>query len=307
MNLFYFVALAAGILTVFFEIAYQSYVPTLVERNQLVDANGKLETTRAVASGFGPSVAGLVVSFIYAPLAVLGDTLGYLTSAGSLSWIRRAEEKVEKTSKSTWHDIREGLSVVFGDRRLWQIAASTGTANLFGSAMFAIIVPYAVQQLGLTALEIGLVLSFAAVGSVLGGLASSRVSRSIGVGPTIIISAFMFGIPTIGIYLASGPLTVLIAGVSFFIQGLGTVMYNVAQVSYRQSLVPRKLLGRMNATMRFIVTGTVPIGSFAGGVLAQLLGYHGAIGLAVAGMSIAFLWVLFSPIRKIREMPAPMD
>lgn len=99
----------------------------------------------------------------------------------------------------------------------------------------------------------------------------------------------------------------MIPGVSFFIQGVGVIMYNVTQVSYRQSLVPRSLLGRMNATMRFIVTGTVPIGSFIGGVMARLLGYHEAIGLAVVGTSLAFLWVLLSPIRRIREMPILMD
>lgn len=178
-------------------------------------------------------------------------------------------------------------------------------SNLFSSAMFTIIVPYFVHQLSLSALEIGVVLSVGAVGSILGGLTSSRVSQRIGVGPAIIISAFLFGLPAAGIYLAAGHFALLVLGASFFITGVGGVMYNVTQVSYRQSLVPRSLLGRMNATMRFLVTGTVPIGSFIGGVMAQLLGYHEAIGIAVVGGSLGFLWVLLSPVRHIREMPTP--
>jgi MFS family permease len=222
MNLFFVLAFFLGLLTVFFEISYQSYVPTLVERNQLVDANGKLETTRALAQGFGPSLAGFVISFVSAPIAVIGDTLGYLSSAASLSLIRKPEQKPESTKRSTWEDIREGLGVVFGDRRLWQIAACTGTCNLFASAMFAIVVPYFVRQLGLTALEIGIVFSVGAVGSVLAGLTSSRISREIGVGPAIIISAFAFGIPSVGIYFASGGTAILVLGASLFVQGVGT-------------------------------------------------------------------------------------
>jgi MFS family permease len=303
MNLFYVVALSAGILTVFFEISYQSYVPVIVEREKLVDANGKLETTRAIAQGFGPALAGFVINFVYPPLAVLGDTLGYFTSAGSLSWIRKAEEKVAKTSRSTLQDIREGLKVVLGDRRLWQIAACTGTANLFSSAIFTILIPYLVQQFSLSALLIGLVFSTGAVGSVLGGLFSSRLSEKLGVGHSIAVSAFMFGLPSAGFYLATGQLAVITIGASIFITGMGAVMYNVTQVSYRQSLVPRDLLGRMNATMRFIVTGATPIGSLLGGVLGQVFGYHQAIGIAVVGTSVAFLWIVFSPVRHVHDMP----
>ena len=304
MNLFFLLAFFQGLLTVFFEISYQSYVPTLVERDQLVDANGKLETTRALSQGFGPSLAGLVISFVSAPIAVIGDTLGYLSSAISLSLIRKPEQKQEKTTRSTWEDIREGLGVVFGDRRLWQIAACTGTANLFSSGLFAIVVPYLVNGLGLTAFEIGIVFSAGAVGSVLAGITSSRVSQALGVGRSIILSAFLFGLPTAGIYLAGGGMAMPILGLSFFVQGVGVVIYNVTQVSYRQSLVPRNLLGRMNATMRFIVTGAQPIGAFIGGVLGQAYGFHEAIGISVVGTSLAFLWVMFSPIRSVKAMPS---
>jgi len=301
----YVVAFAAGVLTVFFEISYQSYIPSLVDRTQIVDANGKLEATRAISSSAGPPVAGAVVQILTAPLALIGDTLGYLTSAVSLSLIRKPEGEIQKTPRSTLKDIREGLSIVLGDRRLWQIAACTSTANLFSGGIFAIIVPYLVGTFGISSVQFGVLLSSAAVGSVIGALVSARVADRIGVGPSIILNAFLFGLPSVGLYIANGSLAWVYVGASLFITGYAAVAYNVNQVSYRQALVPRALLGRMNATMRFIVTGSVPIGSLVGGLLAEAFGYRGAIGIMVGGLSFAFLWVLVSPLRGVRRMPAP--
>lgn len=303
IGLLYFVAFFTGVLTVFFEISYQSYIPSLVERSQIVDANGKLEATRAISSGAGPSVAGAVVQILSAPLALLGDMLGYLSSAVSLSLIRKAEGAIEKTTRSTFSDMREGLHVVLGDRRLWQLAGCTSTANLFSGGIFAIIVPYLVGAFGVSAEQFGVLLSSAAVGAVLGALVSAKVAERIGVGPSIILNAFLFGLPTIGLYLASGTLAWVVVGASLFITGYAGVAYNVNQVSYRQALVPRSVLGRMNATMRFIVTGSVPIGSLVGGVLAEVFGYHDAIGIMAVGVSFSFLWVLFSPLKGVRGMP----
>jgi len=303
INLLYLVAFMTGVLTVFFEISYQSYIPSLVEISQLVDANGKLEATRAISSGAGPSVAGALIAIVSAPLAVVGDTFGYLSSAISLSLIGKSEARLEKRARSTWRDMKEGLKVVLGDRRLWQIAGCTSTANLFSGAIFAIAVPYLYHDFGFLSIQQGLLFSTAAVGSVLGALVSAKIAARIGVGPSVILNAFLFGPPTVGLYLASGPYAAVPIAASLFVTGYAGVAYNVNQVSYRQALVKRELLGRMNATMRFIVTGSVPIGALIGGVLGQAFGYREAIGLSVIGVSLAFLWVLFSPIRGVKEMP----
>ncbi len=307
VNLLYVVAFVAGLLTVFFEISYQSYIPSLVERDQIVDANGKLEATRAISSGVGPTLAGLVVALFTAPVAIIGDTIGYLNSAGFLLWIKKTEGEIAKTSRSTWQDIREGLRVVLGDRRLWQIAACTSTANLFTGGVFAIIVPYLLNEFGYGPIQQGLLFSTAAVGSVIGALVSSRIASRIGVGPSIILNAFIFGPPSVGLYFATGTFAPVLLVFAFFVTGFGAVAYNVNQVSYRQALVPRNLLGRMNATMRFIVTGSIPIGGIIGGLLGEAFGYRTAIGLCVLGVSVAFLWVLFSPIRNVKRMPTPEE
>ena len=238
-----------------------------------------------------------------APLAVVGDTLGYLSSAVSLSLIRKSEARLEQKARSTWKDMREGLKVVLGDRRLWQIAGCTSTANLFSSAIFAIIVPYLIHGFGYSSLQLGLLFSTAAIGSVLGALIAARMAARIGVGSSIIVNAFLFGLPSAGLYIAAGSLAAVPIAAALFVTGFGAVAYNVNQVSYRQALVKRELLGRMNATMRFIVTGSVPIGAFVGGILGQAFGYRDAIGLGVLGTSLAFLWVLFSPIRHVKTMP----
>jgi MFS family permease len=303
MNLFYFVSFVVGVLTVFFEISYQSYIPSLVSHSQLVEANGRLEATRAISSGAGPFIAGVVIAIVTAPIACVADTLGYLSSAGFLSWMKRTEARFEQSTRSTAHDIREGLGVVLGDRRLWQIAACTSTSNLFSGGIFAIAVPYLYQAFGLDAFHQGILFSVSAIGGVVGALVASKIAARIGVGASIILNAFLFGLPSIGMYLAAGQLAVVPIGLSLFVTGFGAVVYNVNQVSYRQALVPKELQGRMNATMRFIVTGTIPIGALAGGILGQSFGYRDAIGICVAGLSVAFLWVLFSPIRHVRVMP----
>ncbi len=303
MSLFYVVSFVVGLLTVFFEISYQSYIPSLVRHSQLVEANGKLEATRAISTGAGPFIAGIVIGIVTAPVACIADTLGYLSSAGFLSWMRRAEAAIEQSTKSTVNDMREGLRIVLGERRLWQIAACTSTSNMFSGGIFAIAVPYFVQAFGLDSLQIGVLFSVSAVGGVMGALVASRIADRIGVGSSIILNAFLFGLPSIGLYLAAGQFAPVPIGLSLFVTGFGVVVYNVNQVSYRQALVPKDLQGRMNATMRFIVTGSIPIGALIGGILGQAFGYREAVGICVVGLSVAFLWVLFSPIRHVKVMP----
>jgi MFS family permease len=304
MNLFYVVAYTTGILTVFFEICYQSYLPSLVERNQLVDANSKLQASQATATSLGPATAGVVVHFFSAPLAILGDVLGYFSSATSLSVIRKNEPTILlRPGRSAWKELKEGLDVVLGDNRLRSIAASTSSANLFASAWGAIFVPYAIQELGFTALNIGVVLSLGAVGGIVGALLSRRISDRIGVGWTMILSIAIAGVAGIPVYFAVSGNAFLVLSLSFFFAYMGSVVYNVNQVSYRQALVALELQGRLNATMRTIVWGTLPLGGLLGGVLGEIFGYHAAIGIGVAAGAFAFLFMLFSPVRRVKRIP----
>jgi MFS family permease len=314
MNLLYVVTFVAGVLTVFFEITYQSYLPSLVDRSQIVDANSKLQTTASTAQTLGPSIAGFIIPIVTAPIACLGDALGYVSSVTSLSLIKKPESiDTSRAHPSVIRDIREGLRVVLRDTRLRSIAACTATSNLASSAWGAILYKYFLQNLNMSLPEIGLIFTIGGVGGILGALTAMRVTKRLGVGRIIVLGILLSGV-TVLVYFAIrntdfydshywlSPSFYLLAA-AFFVQSLGALWYNIPQVSYRQTLVPAEIQGRMNATMRTIVWGTLPIGGLLGGILGQVAGVHEAIGLATVLGALAFLWVLLSPVRQIKEFP----
>jgi len=292
-----------GTLQAFFDIGYQAYVPSLVERTQLVEANSKLETSRSTAQVAGPSIAGVLVQIFSAPYVILGDVLGYFGSATFLSTIRKKEATPEATGKTVYEDIREGLVVVLRNRSLSSIAGCTATSNLFSNAYGVLLLLFFYNELHMSAFESGIVFTAGGIGSVVGALTSSRISRVLGVGWAIVSGALIFGLASLAFYFAAQPFAIPLMAIAQFIIGVTVVLYNVNQVSYRQALVPLEIQGRMNASMRFIVWGTIPVGAILGGVLGQWLGVRPAIGVAAVGSMLAFLWVILSPVRKIREIP----
>jgi len=308
INLLYVVTFVAGVLTVFFEISYQSYVPSLVEREQIIDANSKLETSRASAQTFGPGIAGFVISIVSAPITVLADTFGYFASAVSLTLIKKQEivnpDKIQQTVLS---DLKQGLRVVFGDPSLRSIAGAIAMSNLASSAWGAISLKYFYQYLQMTVSEVGVAFSIGATGGILGALTAMRVTKLLGVGRTIIFSMLFGGAVMISLYFATPTTAFFVIVVSTFFGALGGLWFNIPQVSYRQSLVPSEIQGRMNATMRTIVWGTLPIGGLLGGVLAQTIGVHETIGIMTLLGALAFLWLVFSPVWKIKDFPAAAE
>jgi len=304
MNLLYVVTLAAGLLTVFFEITYQSYIPSLVEKRQIVEANSRLEATRATAQFAGPTVAGYAVSLLTAPIAVLGDVFGYLTSSLSLFAISKPDQPPGGSQKSVWHDIREGLGVVLGDRRLRAIAATTATLNLFGSAAQAMFQPYFYGDLHMSVPEFGAAFGLGSLGGVLGALIATRVARRIGVGRSIILGATLSSFVLLLVYFATPSDAFLLFASVSFVSSIGVLIYNITQVSYRQALVPRDIQGRMNATMRTIVWGVIPMGSLLGGASSVLIGVHSTVGLMLVLSSLGFLWATFSPVRSVKDFPS---
>ena len=303
MNLLYIVSFLVGTLQAFFDISYQAYVPSLVDRTQLVEANSKLETSRSTAQVAGPSIAGVLVQIFSAPYVILGDVLGYFGSATFLSTIRKKEATPKATGKTFLEDIKEGLAVVLRNRSLSSIAGCTATSNLFSNAYGVLLLLFFYNELHMTAFESGIVFTAGGVGSVVGALTSSRISRVLGVGWAIVSGALIFGVASLAFYFAAQPFAIPLMAIAQFIIGVTVVLYNVNQVSYRQALVPLELQGRMNASMRFIVWGTIPVGAILGGVLGQWLGVRPAIGVAAIGSTLAFLWVILSPVRKIRVIP----
>jgi MFS family permease len=303
MNLLYLVTFITGILTVFFQITYQSYVPSLVDRGQIVDANSKLQTTASTAQTIGPSIAGFVIPIVTAPIACLGDTFGYLSSLVSLSLIKRPEPiDTSRAHAPVIEDIREGLRVVFEDARLRSMAACVAISNLAASAWGAILYKYLLQNLNMSVPEIGIVFAIGGVGAILGALIAMRATSRLGVGRVVVLGMFLTGVP-VAIYFATPGTAFFVLSASLFVSYFGSLLFSIPAVSYRQSLVSAEIQGRMNATMRTIVWGTLPIGGLLGGVLGEVAGVHETIGLMTALGALAFLFVLLSPVRQIKEFP----
>jgi MFS family permease len=313
----YLVGFITGCLTVFFDVAYQSYLPALVDREDILEGNSKLEISRSAAQITGPGIAGFLIGVISAPAAILVDSLSFIGSAFFLWRIKKfepvPEPRVDAQGKRAGMrtEIGEGLRWVLGSRYLRAIAACTGTSNLFGNIGFAMILLYAVTAitaggLGLDAQQIGIVLSVGSVGALVGAVTADRIGRRLGVGPTIIATAATFGLPMLLIAVATPESAIVLGSVSMFIATFGGVVYNINQVSFRQAITPERMQGRMNATMRFIVWGTIPVGNILGGILGGTIGLHATLWVSAVLSFIPVLPVLFSPVRTIREMPAPI-
>jgi MFS family permease len=314
----YVVGFAMGILTVFFDVAYQSYLPSLVERDQLVEGNAKLQTSESAAQILGPGFGGFLIGVLSAPVAVTVDAVSYLASAIFVFTIRGSEPPIPPREgpaggrterlRGFGREIREGLVFVLGHPHLRMIAAATSSSNLFSNIATGIYLVYVVRVLGLDPLRIGLIFSLGSFGTLAGALLATRISARAGVGRTIVGSLALGGPAGLLIAIApaggSEPFLVGAAALS----GFSSMVYNINQVSFRQAIAPERIQGRMNATMRFLVWGTVPIGTLIGGILATVFGLSLTIWISAILGFLPFLFVLFSPVRSLQTMPtSPED
>jgi MFS family permease len=303
------VGLLTGVSTVFFDVADQSYLPVLVNREHLVEGNSKLEMSRSVAAIVGPGTAGALVQLVTAPIAVAVDAVSFLASAICLLFIHAPEPQPEHHADrpgSIWAELREGLAVVLGNPLLRSIAGCTGTANLFQNAMMTVYVLYLTRDLDLGPAVVGIIFAVGGPGALLGALVAGRIAQRFGLGATIIGSSTVGALATLLVPLASGPtpLVVAVLMLAAFIGGISSPVYNVNQVSLRQAITPDRLTGRMNASMRFLVWGTIPLGALLGGALGDAIGLWPTLTVTAIGSLLAPLWILFSPVRQLKEQPA---
>jgi MFS family permease len=334
----YVVAFVNGILTVFFDIADQSYLPTVVDRDQLVDGNAKLQASASTAQVVGQPVGGGVVGLLGAPFAVVLDAISYVVSAVLIFAIRRRERASRPNAAAAAEEvadagaagasvaaevaaatrepaiderpglrreIADGLRFVLGNRYLRSIAATTGSSNFFGNISLGIFPVFAYVTLGLTPETVGLIGGGFGAGALVGALIGSRIAARVGIGHTIVGAALAFSPATLLVPLASHDTALVLIGLGGFIGSCASTVYNINQVSLRQAITPEPMLGRMNATMRFIVWGTIPIGQVIGGLVATQFGVVTAIWLGAIGELFTFLPVFFSPVRTLERIPDP--
>jgi MFS family permease len=306
----YGVGFLVGIATVFFDVAYQSYLPSLVERGQLIDGNSKLEISRAGAQLGGPGLAGIVINAFKAPAAIAFDAASFVGSAFFIFSIRKGESsaRTEAPRRRMREELREGLRYVLTHPFLKNIAACTALFNFFGNMGFAVLLVFARRDLHLSPLAIGLAFTLSNIGPLFAAFNAHRISTRLGVGRTIIAASILGGPAFLVIPFAPhGNVALALLVPAFVLGGLANVIYNVTQVSLRQAITPERIQGRMNSVMRFIVWGTIPLGSLIGGVLASQIGVQETLIVGGAGACLPFLPVLLSPVRAIKDMPEPAD
>ena len=299
-----------GVFTVFFDVAYMSYLPALVRREQLVEGNSKLQLTVSFAQVGGPSVSGALVGAITAPYAIAVDAFSFVVSSAFMLSMRHRERQPERSPElpgpQLWREVKEGVRWVSGHSWLRAIAASTGLGNFFSNVLFAVVVLYLVRSLHLSSLEIGLVLALGSAGAIIGALLVARIQRRLGIGRTIVsailvTSSYSFSVP---LAPRAFPLPVLILGLAA--GNFANVIYNITQVSLRQTITPASLQGRMNAAMRCIVWGTIPLGGLVGGAIGQAYGLRLTLWVGAIGALSAILPVALTSVRSVQVLPEPV-
>lgn len=310
MGQLYVIAVGTGVLTVFFDVAYLAYVPGIVEGEALLDANARLEASYSAAGTIGPGVGGVLVQALSAATAILVDTLSYVASALVLLGIRTPEPRpvvdVSDAAPSLARDVAEGLRYVLRHSLLAPIAACSAVFNLFSAMSMAMFMLYAVRDLGVTPAAIGLLFSCGGAAQLGGTLLMARFAKRVPVGVALMVGSVMVGAAFLLVPAApqAHPMPFFIAAIA--LESMFTPVFNVTQVSLRQTVTPARMQGRMTATMRFLLWGALPLGSVLGGVLGAVFGRRPTLWVGAIGGTLSALPVLLSPLRKLRTMPAPL-
>jgi MFS family permease len=309
MEHLYLVGFLVGILNVFFEVAYTAYLPVLVQRERLVEGNSKLQASASVAEIGGPGLAGGLVQLVTAPIAIAVDSLSFLVSALSLTWIGTPEPRPIPTddSRNIISEIRDGLRLVFANPILRAFALASVTTNFFVDVHLAVFVLYVTRELGISPVILGSIYAVGSIGGLLGSLFAERLVKRLGLGRVIV---------GVQILVTLAVLVIPLSGRQFWIAlplivtaealwGFGAVVYVVNTVSLRQAITPDRFQGRVTASLRFVTWGVAPLGFLLGGVLGEIIGLHATLMVAVIGPILSVACLVLSPVPRLREPPVP--
>lgn len=301
----YTVALVHGVLTVFFDVSYVSYLPHLVGRENLVEGNAKLSAIRSVTSISGPALAGPMVGWVGAPATLLASSVGMAVSGLLAISIRKREQKPEPSARPhLGRDIKEGLRFVLRHPVLRATVLGDAIFNLFLVMYQTMLMVFLARELGLQSFGIGLVLSGMGCGALLGALLATTVSKRVGQGPVIWLAPLVTCPLTALMPMARPGWSVYVAALGLAALSLGGVVRVVAQSSFQQALTPDRLLGRMSATARFVSWGGLPLGGVLGGASGSAFGATATLWIGAAGMTLSVLPNFLSPLRTARTVAA---
>jgi MFS family permease len=304
----YVIAFATGVLTVFFDVTYWSYLPVIVDRDQLTEGNSRMMASSSIATIGGPGLGGALVQLLTAPVALLVDAASFVASAVSLALIRHREAAPDPPHEGDGilAQLREGFGVVVRHPLLRALVGTAGSYNMFNAWIEVLFVLLAVRVLGLTPALIGLVLSSGAAGALVGSLAAGPLARRIGIGPAVVWTVVLECVAMLPIAFVGGSTALVLAVLfgAFFVNGFGVSLSSVHAITVRQTVTPDRLLGRMTASYRLIGFGGIAIGAFLGGLAGELLGLRAGLFVGCVGLLSAAAFVVASPLRSLRQLPS---
>jgi MFS family permease len=303
------VTFIVGCFTVVFDISWNTLFVSVTRREQYVSANALLSGSRSVAQVGGPSIAGLLIQLLGAPLTILADAASFIGSASFLSRIEAPERDVEESPGSVRAQLASGLSFILGDGIVRPALLSVATLNLFNFAFQALFILYVTTRLGVDPGTLGLALGAGAIGGVLGAIIAPAVGRRLGLGPAYVLGLVLFPASLVVIPLVSGPFELILGGLFLaeFGAGLGVMILDINSGAMLLARTPDRMRGRVNGAFRFINYGIRPIGALLGGVLGTVLGVREALLSATLASFLGLLFLWRSPLLGLRDLPEAGD
>ncbi len=302
MTLLYIITPALTLLTLVFNTAYRAYLPSLVERDHLLEGNTKLAMTSSLAEIGGPSITGVLIQIMTAPVAILFDSLSYVASVISILLIRKPEPPPAPRAFSTsiLREVHAGFAVIFDHPILRTLVIGISAREFFGNFFAALYSFYVIRELGLSVVVLGVLVSAGGIGALVGAAIAEPVTRRIGLGRAITWTRIISAILGLLTPLAGGsPLlaAAMLLANQLFGDALGMI-YEIDEMTVRQMLVPNRLLGRANASAGFLAQGVAPIGALVAGAIAAATSARFALGIATLGFLLIALWTATTPVRR---------
>ena len=311
MPVLYVVGFLVGLGSVVGWPAYQVFMTERVGRDHLVEANAKIGVSDSASQLVGPGLAGALIQWLTAPIAILLDALSFMVSAWMLRGIPPAATDAPKISgESVWREIGEGLAVVWRNKTLRALAWSLAAWQLFRHAYVAVVILFAARELGFSAGHVGLLFMLAGVGSLVAAGAVTPLNARFGFGPTMLAALGGTGVAWLVLGASTGGFVVasLTFGLGLFLLDFAAMTFFINYLTLRQTVTPDRLLGRVTATMICLTVATAPLGGLAGGWVAEHWGLRAAILLAGAGaLAMIPLVAWTSPLAKMRTLPGPQE
>jgi MFS family permease len=298
----YVVAFVIGTLSTLFFIAYTTLFVSLVPRERYLEANSALNGSRAFSYVGGPSIGGLLVQAFSAPGALIADAFSFLFSGFMLGSISPVEPPTEEAERG---HVKAGLRYLWRSPVIRASLLATATINFFNFIFWALFILYATKTLGVRPTALGLVLGAASIGGLIGSILTGRISRRLGVGPAFVLSCVLFPAPLVLVPLAHGPYwaVLLLLFTAEFLSGFGVMILDIVGGSIKTALIPDRLRARVAGAYMVVNYGVRPVGALLGGALGTWIGLRPTLWISSGAAIAGVLWLLPSPLMRMRELP----